>query len=118
MRSRTGKEIVGRGSGKGVVHAPQRQAREQAERVEVARVIAHHDERLARRQVLAPHHVESIIGAQERSQRHLRGAAERANRHVGVAREAPHALGGGQLEIGGALDTQASMLGPFLVAFS
>ena len=91
----TGKEIVGRGSGKGVVHAPQWKTRKQAERVEVARMIAYHDERFAGWQILAANHVESIVGAQERSQGNLNRAAERTYDHIAVARNAPHALGGG-----------------------
>ena len=59
---RCGEEVVRRSDREGAVHTSQREAREQAHGIKVARVIADHDERPIEWEVFLADHFESIEG--------------------------------------------------------
>jgi hypothetical protein len=73
-------KVVRRRNGIRLVHTTQGKAREQADRVKVARVIADHDERPVEREVLLPDDLEAIVGPQDPSHRQLHRAAK--DRHA------------------------------------
>ena len=93
------KKVVRRRRRKSAVQLAQRQRREEAEGIEVARMIRHHDERTVGAQMFVPDDFKAVISAQPHpnEQRHKR--TQSIDEHVGLARETPQAIDRREIDI-------------------